>query len=523
MKFRFYSRQNRRILTILAAGLGSLIGASSQGMATPQLISQCNAPTIPEGASVYYHSEDCDTIYVGPPRQGTIEVDRYHVAALPVQCSILKTTLTYYESLINSFLTELNAANVDGPDQGQQCRRLTAELARASSQLAASESQITTVMNQLVELARTSEADANSSQTDHLLLSARLQAELSAHRAEKNRSTRRVATLESDFFKHSCDALATAPSTGQGNRETSDFTRILNEYTTFLSNQARIPGSTAVIGIELPYADLIERWRLQNQSKNIVPLPTQMRMAAGTKLTDDTGLTGIWAANLVGIADEDGNILFGNAIAAEIVLNLPATCKAEESRASNALEDAIGQGTMALSAVVEYPVFVGTQYSVSVDFNELYSRIRKETSKGGFFSTSRAVSVTDMRRSDEVITIEFSTTDIDEDLRDYVIRSVKESTIQRALNLINAEYVAANDLTATLARRETTGAQASAKALRENCANPWCQAGAAIIDVAHAVFGSEKERSDFLKTKNISVSEQFSSVRPITQYTSIRF
>ena len=125
--------------------------------------------------------------------------------------------------------------------------------------------------------------------------------------------------------------------------------------------------------------------------------------------------------------------------------------------------------------------------------------------------------------SDEVIRVEFRTTDIEESLRQEVTMTIKQALIQRALDVINAEYLPQSDMTIAIDRRATTGAQEAAEALRSNCSNQWCQAGAAILDVSHAVFGSESQRSEFLKTKDISVSESFTSERPILQYTTVRF
>ena len=519
--------------------LALLIPAMSHGSTGPHLISSCPTPNLPGDSSVFFHDRSCETIYVGPPQVGHLQVDRFLPTVIPQQCMIFERVLSGFQAAVDAAARSVNAAERGEKEAGQdsavslqQCNSADAQIESRDALLAQLGVEVRTLLEEQKALSEqilaVSGQDSNGDVLELLSLEfSNLRGVLSSKRAEMGLIARDLAPLKEWFEVSGCRARLDPPSETPVTEELLTALAVLaeasNQYMAYIQKNARISGATGVVEITVDFDSHLAKWKRRNPGKNVVPLSIQMKISGGTSFSDKQDIPALLQGEVVGLRDASGAILFGSAIAAEVVLNLPAACTAmRHGRDRSALREALEQGSMGLSGLVEYPVFVGTTYTVRVDHKALFQRIREETSRGGFFRTSRVAKVTEIDKSDEIIEVVFSTTDIEEESQREIIQAVKGAVIQRALDLINAEYLPDSDLTLTLDKRDPA-APKTAEFIRKNCANKWCQAGAALIDIGHAVFGRESELKSFLRKKNIQVVERYDSSRPIVRYTTISF
>ena len=505
----------------------------------PLLLSACPAPTVPVGASVFFHDRTCQTLFVGPPRRGKVRVDRFLPAAIPHQCAVFDQVLTGFKKAVDIAARALESPGTDHPQGGattdlpmETCRRAEAAIKSKEATATKLENDIQTIIKEREALSQQLLALTRGEAPPSVLeVLARefpaFQAAARSKRAELELLGRDLVPLRLWFDNSGCQQrLNHTAEPGDSNRDhhaIATLERAGAAYMGYLQRNSRVAGATGVLEISVGFAEHVSEWQRLNPGSKVVPLPVQMTIAGGSSFFDGTLFPALLKGQIVGLRDTSGQIKLGNSLAAEVVLNLPAACSAlRHGHDRTGLGEALEEGSMGLSALVNFPVLVGTSYTVKVDHGALYQRLRKESATGGFFRTKRMVRVTDINKSDEVISVRFSTTDLAEDQKRDTIEAVKNAVIQRAFDLIDARYVPENDLTLTLDKRDPAAPEA-AEALRTRCANPWCQAGAVLIDLSHAVFGGETQLQEFMRRRNVVVVEEYDSSRPVIRYTTISF
>ena len=92
---------------------------------------------------------------------------------------------------------------------------------------------------------------------------------------------------------------------------------------------------------------------------------------------------------------------------------------------------------LSANALYRYQVLVGTKMTIKANYSELYRRIVERSTKGGFFRTSTATSITEFTKVDELVEVKFeSEENIPTDVRERLISTAKQRVVQRALDLV---------------------------------------------------------------------------------------
>lgn len=172
----------------------------------------------------------------------------------------------------------------------------------------------------------------------------------------------------------------------------------------------------------------------------------------------------------------------------------------------------------------QYELEATYKYKATYNLSSLASKIRKVSSKGGLFKTSSYASLSESAESEGWFKLEIECDDarvcdsvkadtaivIKNRLIKEVFDNISLSTIGTSLNAIESEAPGKN------------GASAGAEALRK-CANPYCQAGAVVLDVANSIFGGTSKTDEFIKSNNHSVVEEVVTRLPVSFYGMMGF
>lgn len=218
--------------------------------------------------------------------------------------------------------------------------------------------------------------------------------------------------------------------------------------------------------------------------------------------------------------------LFANASGAKVTLDFVSACQAfEYKRPDTANLHLISQkmvANIAAKAYLKYNALLGVKITVKMNYARFYELIVSTNSRNGFFRTSTTKEISEKLRGENNLTIDI----VDEghvltpEAKDALQLAMRERVIQRAFDLLNAKYVGVDPSAAPTTPQ--AGAPIAARELRK-CANPWCQAGAAVIDVAHAIFGGNDSTQKFLQEHNVRSTEVYSNQDAFEFMTDLTF
>lgn len=508
----------------------------------PRLGKACAQFRTPTGTAGVLFDRECKTAFILPPVAGEFKIESIAPSASVSQCGVIGSAVSAVSGQLTNHAAKISRAPI-GPQRAAQCLRYIKAKAFLDGAAEIRQRQLADYRLQVVA-AETALADcrkAASSPNECLL------GELTLNTA-KSQETALKITANSDAQLSSAVAAEVTQCGDVGKLEAATdievaegedrakLIEILDEVWNISTKYHSVEGATLSVLLTADVAKLLKEAQQANPSFVVqhVPLSMALIMSANTKegiqfpaaLKVDVPLLPAMGRTFATTSTSPTQQaptpqIFGPTASGYVTLSLPAACAANIGLGTNRAPEV--RPYFAVNAVYKYPVEVGTKILVTANFDEIYKRIVENTSKGGLFRTSSSSKITDYTKSDDVIKVEFrSTEEISIEERSKLITQVKTEVVGRALDLVAREYVPGVG-PLPLPSVQTSGAKEAARGLRENCAHQYCQVGAVVLDVAAAVFGGSSSISSFIKEKRISVTQEYDLNSTIYQYKTMGF
>jgi hypothetical protein len=179
-----------------------------------------------------------------------------------------------------------------------------------------------------------------------------------------------------------------------------------------------------------------------------------------------------------------------------------------------------------ISPTVTYKYEVGAQYTYVARYNRgaLAKKIRESSSSGGFFRTSTSSSLIDTAESSGWFSLEMSCDDsrVCEQAKIETAIQIKQRLMQEVLDGIALSRFGYPIAPVDSGSPGKNGASATADALRK-CTNPYCQAGAVILDIASSTFGGSSKTDTYIATNNHMSEERVDVSTPVAFTGMISF
>ncbi len=299
-----------------------------------------------------------------------------------------------------------------------------------------------------------------------------------------------------------------------------------NEARTQLDEMRKQQGAVVSVTLKTGLSDDLRRVRQLNAANPINI--DQMRFASGSIYI--SGKREIGAPDLIGNVDiqmpgevvTGGGVLFINAAGVKLTLDTVAACQAfNYKRPSSTNLPLVTQNLAAnvvAKAYLRYNALVGVTVTVDFNYDKFYELLVSTESRNGFFRTSTVKNVAETLKGQSSLNVQIVDEGkiLSQDAKNAIQTTMTNRVIQQALDLLNAKYVGIDP--AANATVPTAGAPVAADALRK-CTNKWCQAGAAVIDVAHAIFGGSDSRQKFVQQHGVKSSETYNN-QEIFEFTT---
>jgi hypothetical protein len=180
--------------------------------------------------------------------------------------------------------------------------------------------------------------------------------------------------------------------------------------------------------------------------------------------------------------------------------------------------DNTGSPSFAINATYEYPVSYKYKVTASYNLYKFYEQIKRQGSKGGFFSSRSYSEVIENKEDKDMFKIDWQIEDpassITQEQRDQISRDLKADLMNRVLVQIAQPGidVAKSSQFISAGTPPQPGAVVFARGLRSTCGfNIYCQGASWILSGLAAIFGSSETEEKFRQTWNRTASEQWSS------------
>lgn len=503
----------------------SLIGHGqtvyAQDRSLPDRFANCGSFKAPKESAGVYFSSDCKVAFVMPSQTGVMKASSVIPSANTDFCAIRDAYIRIVEQESKSILDSIANNNVEAPlDEicgmvSPRAARISAAISRVELDLTAQDARISRL-----ELQRASCIQNNDPCTGvYASIEAAYTLKFSLEH-QRLSNQKKLTDLKFRFPTCSPEPLPTE-RTEDNNLE--DFSRRLSilseDYYLKWQRFQEYEGDTVNVLITLDHMGVVNEAQRSNPGFTVLPAP--LELAISVSIRDANGLvneqTNVKRSSLPlmkapneffpnGDDSDSAQIstrVFGPSASGQIVLSLDASCKAR----SNGMDHRFLPGYLNANVIYKLPTRFSVKVSAEANFVELFSRIAKQTTNGGFFRTSSSSSVINSLRSDEVVKVTLEDDGmLSSEQRLELVNSVKDRIIQRGIDLISVEYLP-DAPTIGIGPPNENGSEVAAKGIRENCYSQWCQVAAVILDVGNAIFGGTDAIQEFVRERDISIEE----------------
>lgn len=196
--------------------------------------------------------------------------------------------------------------------------------------------------------------------------------------------------------------------------------------------------------------------------------------------------------------------IFGESLGGQLILSLQASCPFYDSKngeMKRKLSKSQLQAYFVANVTYKYYLQAFRRYHARFNLASMVKRIEKSTKKGGFFSTKTVNSLIEEKSSKDWFEITVDS-DHNELSFDDISREVKADLISRAMEQITLMNTGSPSQAPSIVTPPANGASTAAKELQK-CPHIYCQAGAAILGVADAIWGGSEAVSNFIKNNDV--------------------
>lgn len=296
--------------------------------------------------------------------------------------------------------------------------------------------------------------------------------------------------------------------------------KLLSEY----GDLANTLGASVEMNFDMAVDSSLQKFREYNDGLgvNIVPVSLkEIKLAWNQKPDQDPDMRVAFNQDLT-VAD--ANSIGSGSFSASLDLSLFGACPlrdpfTKEMPTRLRAKDFAG----IITPNVTYKYEIGANYTYVARYNRgaLAKKIRQSSSSGGFFRTSTSSSLIETAESSGWFSLEMKCDDsrVCDQAKMETALQIKQRLMQEVLDGIALAKFGAPMAPVESGTPGKNGASTAADALRK-CTNPYCQAGAVILDIASASFGGTSKTDSYIAT-NDHMSEERVDVTTPVQFSGI--
>jgi hypothetical protein len=522
----------------------------------------------PANSNGVYFSNDCKVAYVNPPVKGSIEVVGFVQA---VDSSTCRATMSDI-GILNEERELLAERRRDAQNKRRHLERSeNIEVLEASckSKKEASESH-DNVVQQFEGHLNGLKAELKSKQENIEVLCASEKSDSSKCRTAKRDSERlieKISGLEvklvklkslSDTYKNqwsTCDKnLEIAKEkVVNSNKELKalieeidkDSDALRTKVAELTEAESEKSGGEVTFNLLTNHENLVSEFRELNKNINVgfermnfekailsfewvtngieAGLPvTRKAQVAGVSAYSDAEAGNIRAQLLQG-GEAVGGVLTGQAVQAKVVMSNYAACRLSEKLGDQSDNKKVAREFAKLvntNLTYQYSLSVLRSIKIAYEESHLYQLIRKNSSKGGLFSSKTVNSLTERSEAEKWINIEITAEDTDHKFAnaEQYLTEIRKEYVDAALMKVARSYMTGAQVEMTAPG--STGAEEGAKGLRK-CPHIYCQYAAIALDIGSALFGSKTSEANMTKIVKAKETTKLQDNQPVIEFGSL--
>ena len=291
-----------------------------------------------------------------------------------------------------------------------------------------------------------------------------------------------------------------------------------------------MPGATAQISYRINHQQLVESYKQRNPHVQFAPMPLRSaKIYLARKIganESSSSVPAVLYSTIPGarksvfddgeIGNDEG-VISGDAQSGQLGLSLFGACPYYDSDSRSFPENLNSQeltAHMTANVRYSYELQAHRNYKLKYQLGAFVSKLSSSESKGGFFSSKTINKLIVEEKSEDWFDIKVESEDgrfvYDNDFAQLMKAQVIDRAIRYIARLIQGEPIEAPRLSTP----NPNGAEVAAKELQK-CPYVYCQAGAAILNVANAIFGSGQSVAEFVKRHDTWVQETSSEKKPL--------
>ena len=304
-----------------------------------------------------------------------------------------------------------------------------------------------------------------------------------------------------------------------------------------LANYAGIAGITAEALFIADQNKMVSAYQNANPQLHFEALPiSQARLnfvhKASTSAGEQNGLLSVDVAGLSAMPDfssADPNaqgVIFGGAMSGQIVLSLTGACPMYDEQTQKLKVDKVTDQNLgayfSASVTYMYNLMANRSYTASYNIAQFFHRLQTSESSGGFFSSSTVNKLIVEKNSSDWFKFQSTSEDPRNQYDDSLEETVKAQLIDRVFKQVAMLSTGPADAAPALTTPKPDGAEVAAQNLQK-CPYVYCQIGAAVLEVANAIFGSSSAVSEYIQNNNFWASDQASESKMLPFLGTIVF
>ncbi len=436
------------------------------------------------GASGAYFNEDCTTIYVLPPRKGTLTITGY----------------------------------IPSPNIGLQCERLK-QIEQDSSTLQEVIAIYTSRIKRNAEEIKKIEEHLNDGLIPIDETEESLKAKAAALMEEIMEARLKIVDMQDQNDKMKLNFAKREGGRGGFIME-SRFSELLQAY------RAANPGLN-VVAMPIAQAFLsVNDQKPGDLDETAMPAVLRLRAVGVDEmpLLLDPRLY-INKSSAPPHKAPSGSVIFGGSLSGEVILSNIGACAVHETLGGARkfrISSLNKYRYITASAAYTYQVQVTRKHTIRYNFKELVRMIHEQVKRGGFFRTETLNSLIDERRTGAWLEFIVESTDGRFEYSDEYIRQVKKEFLDRALAQIVSVQTGSPTALLALIEPGKNGASEGADQLGK-CVHLYCQMGSAGLRVLNSIFGSTSAVSKLLKSVSGEMVETVIEKKMIPVYDTYGF
>lgn len=460
----------------LSLGLLLIVGQSAAASVAPAMFTSCpRAKTLkspPNGAGVYF-SKDCSVAYVLPPRLGEIAIAQPTATGNVRTCGAVENVfeaIDFQSRKVSKYVKQIEAAEKDLEFGSLKDPWLEAGPSMPPADL-------NPELEKLEEL--------REKVSESVLKVLAWNEKLAAYEGPKVRIT--VA---------------------------ADHNLLVEEYQRL---------NPAIEMRPMPIAKSVLTF-VGKVTSNVGKAPAALYMDMSGVKVPASHFSGLEPGDEEGKKSEPSVTLFSSGVSGQLVLSLVGACPFYDMRSGSfpeRIETRQLMSYIAPSVDYIYNVQVNRRYVAKYNLAELLKRIQKQSTRGGFFTSSTLHSLVIDNSSKGWFTFESKSEDSRHEWDEQLAQTLKAQIIARLLARLGAKPIGNPEVPGIIAPGKT-GADVASRTLKW-CPHIYCQAGGYILEGLSATIGGSKAVSEFIQTNNHWEGEEVSETKMVPQIGQTAF